>query len=307
MKHLAALALAIALTAPHFAAPKAKAVKPDKPLKAAPVVIESDEASTKAVVEKPGPVFLELFGSYTFAQGTFPTVEDGQPNTVANDTSRGQKSQNANGFGGGFAFGYDLLENVSMVLGGYARSMSSRTFTNSNGGGEWTRQSTGNSFAISLGIRPFFKALGGRAYAGAGWLVTMPFTETTDFTATSSGTAFTGAGDSLKIEDKYNFSVKGMYGEIGLNYEITDNLYFGLSARAFVATTDNINQTRVETKTTAGTTILTTTTYKESATQDNFDATASNSTTTAAKQLSRDWTNKGITDIAFNFSIGYRF
>jgi len=307
MRILAAATLAIALTTPFYAAPKGKPTKPEKPLKAAPVVIESGEPSPKTTVEKPGPVFLELFGSFAFAQGTFPTVEDGQPDAVASDTSRGQKSQNASGFGGGVAVGYDVAENVGLVLGGYGRSLRSRTFTNSNGGGAWTRQSTSDSFAVTLGVRPFFRALGGRAYAGAGWLVTMPFVETTDFKSSSSGAAFTASSDSLKIEDKYNFSLKGMYGELGLNYEITDNLYFGLSARAFVATTDNINQTRVETKNTSGTVIVTTTTYKENASQDNFDATASNSTTTTVKQLSRDWTNKGVTDIAFNFSVGYRF
>ncbi len=307
MKHLATVTLALTLAAPHFAAPQPKAAKQEKTLKAAPVVLESAAPGTKAPAEKPGPVFLEIFGSFTFVQGTFPTVEDGQPDAVASDTSRGQKSQNASGFGGGAAFGYDVSENLGLVLGGYGRSVSSRTFTNSNGGGAWTRQSTSDSFAVTLGIRPFVKALGGRLFAGAGWLVTMPFSETTDFKASSSGTAFTSASDSLKIEDKYNFSLRGMYGEMGVNYEITDSLYFGLSARAFVATTDNINQTRIETKTASGTTIVTTTTYKETASQDKFDATASNSTTTNIKQLSRDWTNKGITDIAFNFSVGYRF
>lgn len=307
MKHLAAITLALFIATTQFAAPKAKFAKPEKTLKAAPVVIESENPATRTSAEKPGPIFLELFGSYTFAQGTFASIEDGQPDTVASDTSRGQKSQNASGLGGGAAFGYDVAENLGLVLGGYYRSLSGRTFTNSNGGGSWTRQSTSDSFAITLGVRPFVKALGGRLFVGAGWLVTMPFTETTDFKSSSSGTAFTGAADSLKVEDSYNFSLRGMYGELGVNYEITDNLYFGLTARAFVATTDNINQTRVETKTTSGTTIVTTTTYRETASQDKFDATASNSTTTNVKQLSRDWTNKGITDIAFNFSVGYRF
>lgn len=307
MKQLAALLSVIALTSATTAAPKGKTAKQEKVLKAAPVVVQSEESAASKPPEKPGPIFIELFGSYTFAQGTFATVEDGQPDAVANDTSRGQKSQNASGLGGGVAFGYDVAENLGLVLGGYYRSMSGRTFSNSNGGGSWTRQSTGDSFAITLGVRPFVKALGGRLFAGAGWLVTMPFTETTDFKSSSSGTAFTSAADSLKVEDSYNFSLRGMYGELGVNYEITDSLYFGLSARAFVATTDNINQTRVETKTTSGTTIVTTTTYRETASQDKFDATASNSTTTNVKQLSRDWTNKGITDIAFNFSIGYRF
>lgn len=307
MKYLAAVILTSGLTIPSFAAPKGKAPKPEKPLKAAPVILESEPPAAKTSVEKPGPIFLELFGSYTFAQGTFATVEDGQPNTVASDTSRGQKSQNASGLGGGVAFGYDVAENLGIVLGGYYRSLSGRTFSNSNGGGSWTRQSTGDNFAITLGVRPFVKALGGRLFAGAGWLVTMPFVETTDIKSSSSGTAFTGAADSLKIEDKYNFSLRGMYGELGINYEISDSLYFGLSARAFVATTDNINQSRVETKTTSGTTIVTTTIYRENASQDNFDATASNSTTTNVRQLSRDWSNKGITDIAFNFSVGYRF
>lgn len=308
MKLLAALSLAMVLISPHFAAPKAKPAKQDKPLKAAPVILESETPpAAKGAVEKAGPVFIELFGSYTFAQGTFPTVEDGQPNVVASDTSRGQKSQNASGLGGGAAFGYDVAENMSLVLGGYYRSLSSRTFTNSNGGGEWTRKSSSDNIAITLGVRPFVRALGGRLFAGAGWLVTMPFTETTDFKSSSSGAAFTSTADSLKVEDSYNFSLRGMYGELGINYEITDNLYFGLSARAFVATTDNINQTRIETKTTSGTTIVTTTIYKENASQDNLDATASNSTTTNVRQQSRDWTNKGITDIAFNFSVGYRF
>lgn len=307
MKFAATVTLALVITVSHTAAPKAKPTKAEKTLQAAPVTLAADTAVPKPATEKPGPLFIEGFGSYTFTQGTYSTVEDGQPNVIASDTSRTQKSQNASGFGGGFALGYDLQENLSLVLGGYIRSLSGRTFTNSNGGGNWTRQSTSTNFAVTLGIRPFVRALGGRLYAGAGWLVTMPFTETTDFTSSSSGASFTGASDSLKIEDKYNFSLRGMYGELGVNYELTDNLYFGLSARAFVATTDNINQTRVETKTTSGTTVVTATTYKESASLDDINNASASGTSTSAKQLSRDWTNKGITDIAFNLSIGYRF
>lgn len=307
LRALALSTLLIPLTAT-IAAPGEK--PPTKTMKAAPITVAGDEKaeSEKTAPAKPGAFFIEAFGGLTFAQGTMSSVADGQVVAAGSDVVITNKSQNASGFGGGAMFGYDIAENLSLTLGGAVRSVSGRKFSNQNGGGNWTQQSSNTTVGLMLGIRPWINALGGRVYAGAGWLVMLPFTEVTEWSGSSNGTSFTSASDGLKWEDRYNLSLKGMYGELGVAYEITDNLFLSLGARAFVATSTNIDQTRIETKVNGGTTVKTTTTYREGVSQDQIDAAqASSASASDQKDLSRNWTNKGITDITLTFALGYRF
>jgi hypothetical protein len=282
------------------AAPAAPAVKaPAAPVVAAPAMPSAEMAG------KGMGLFVEGFGSFTFGNGTSDTVENGSPATIAGDTERKNASQNTSGFGGGASIGYDIAENLALVAGFNYRSLAGRKYENSYAAGNITRQTTFDNMGLTLGLRPSVKAFGGVVYAGGGWLVTLPYTQTTEFTNTSNTATFT-AGDSFKLEDKWNIGLKGMYGEIGYQYNISSSLYVGIGAKLFVATVDNIGKTRTQTVVASGTTVTTTTTYQEAASANAIAAADDADTTTVKSVLSRDWKTNGITDFAVNVAVGYR-
>lgn len=288
-----------------YAAKESSAASDDS-LKAAPISVTKVEDTTSEF--RRGFVLIETFGGWTFSQGNFDAMANSEPAAVGNDTKITKASQNANGFGGGAFLGYGLADNFSVVLGTAVRYTSGRKFSNENGGGTWTQQSANLTVGLMLGLRPYVEIWGGRFFVGAGWLAILPFREITEFTNSSNGANFTAAGDSLKYTDTYNFTVKGMYGEMGIQYDITDMVYINLAARAFVAGTNNIDQTRVEVRNIGGNMTKTTTTYRESASQDDIDAEQNSSASaTNQKDLSRDWRNKGITDISIQLGVGVHF
>lgn len=304
----AALALVGSLAAQRGKKPAAKA--PAKPAVAAPAVPAAAATVAAIAPAKSGKgigLTIEGFGLFTLSNGSSATVENGSPATITADVQRKQESQNSSGFGGGATIGYDLVDNLAIVAGFNYRSISGRKYSNSATGGDVTRQTTWNNMGITLGFRPQVKLGPGSLYAGGGWLITLPFTETTECVGNSncSSASFT-AGATYKQEDKWNLGLKGMYGEVGYQFNITDNLYIGIGGKAFVATVDNIDNTQTITQNTGTATSTTITTYKSSASAtDITNGTTVSGTTT--NTVSRGWSTKGITDISAQVSAGFRF
>lgn len=310
MKKLISVFAAMALVGSMAAAPKKPAPKaPAKPVVAAPAAVTTAVAAAPAVAGAGKGIGLtvEGFGTFTFSNGSSATVENGSPATIATDTQRKQESQNSSGFGGGATLGFNLVDNLALVAGFNYRSISGRKYSNAATGGDVTRQTSFNTIGLTLGVRPQVKVGPGYLYAGGGWLVTLPFTETTECTNSSScSTAAFTSGATYKQEDKWNLGLKGMYGEVGYQFNITDNVYLGIGAKAFVATVDNKDNTQTITQNNTVTTSTTVTTYKESLSATDI----TNGTTvagTTTNTVSRGWSTKGITDFAAQVSVGVRF
>jgi len=211
---------------------------------------------------------------------------------------------NPSGFGGGGTIGFELVKGFALVGSFDYRSIKSRTWDTTNNsistatGGALTgtysvsTSNTTNTMILGIGFRPSVQALGGSIYAGFGFAYVLPY----DSVTTSDISASTNALFALtqqKTTASKNAGI-GVYGELGYNFPITDNLYVGLGFRAVVATANNDGKSSVTTKTgTVG-----------GAAQ--ADTTTNYSSTSGGTGFAK-YTSTGITDAGVNVNVGIRF
>jgi hypothetical protein len=239
-------------------------------------------------------LFVEGRGTFTLGNGTSSSRATGDVSTTGYDF----KLASPSGFGGGGTIGYEIANNLGLVASFDYRSVSSRKWettkvdaTSTIGGGTMSQaiQNVKNTMIIGLGLRPSVNALGGVIYAGAGVAYLLPYTDTTTVDL-SNFTASAGLTIKREIKSEWNSGI-GAYGELGYNYNITDNLYLGLGVRLVVVTANNDGK-KQETTTTPSTGSATTTTTEYSATQ-------------AAGKSS--FGSDGTTDFGAAVSVGFRF
>lgn len=272
------------------AAPAAPAVKaPAAPAVTAPVAAPAPAASGKGM-----GLFVEGRGTFTMSNGTSASNATGD----VSQTGFEYKLSNASGFGGGATIGYEIANSLGLVASFDYRSVSSRKWettksdaTSVVGGGTMntSTQNVKNTMVIGLGLRPSVNALGGVIYAGAGVAYLLPYSDTTT-TDMSNFSASSGLTVKRETKSEWNGGI-GAYGELGYNYSITDNLYFGLGVRLVVITANNDGKSQTVT-TTPSTGSATTTTTNYAATQD------------AAKSK---YLSDGTTDFGAAVSVGFRF
>jgi len=323
MKKLISVFAALALVG-SLAAQKGKKApaKPAAPVVAAPKAPAMPAAVTAAPAmagaAKGVGLFIEGFGSYTFANGSSQAYADGNGAAQLAADAVTMKTSAAGGFGGGGNIGYNIVENLGLVASFQYRSIKSREWSSTqlnsglvqeqnNLGGQVltgtttaTTQKKWENMIIGVGLRPSVNALGGTVYGGGGLAIVLPYTET----ATASFTTAAGLTSKVQVDDKWNLGL-GAYGEVGYNYNITSNIYLGLGMKAIVVTVDNKDKTRVITNTsTAGVVTTDTFTYKESLSADNS---ANNTGTATDTQKQRGFKTNGVTDFSAYVLVGFRF
>jgi len=323
MKKLISVFAALALVG-SLAAQKGKkpAKAPAKPAVAAPAV---PAAVTTAAAIAPAAkgagkgvgLFIEGFGAYTLANGSSQAYADGNGAAQTAADSVTHKTSAAAALGGGAKIGYNLMNNLGLVASFEYRAFKTREWSSTQGNDPVVCEAANtcgqpqvstttvkykkswNNMVLGLGLRPSVDALGGSIYAGGGLAVILPFEETFEGTYTTAAGVIT----ERKIVDKFNMGF-GAYGEVGYNFNITDNIYVGLGMRAVVVTVDNNGKSRVATSTTSGTT--TTTTYNYSDSLSNNDATT-NTGTAADSIYKRAYKTNGVTDFSGYVTVGFRF
>ena len=293
MKKLISVFAALALVG-SLAAQKGKKApaKPAAPVVAAPKAPAMPAAVTAAPAAagaaKGVGLFIEARGGYILSAGTSTAKQDG--NTTG--TTSTYKLSNTDGFGGGATIGYDLINNLALAASFDYRTAKSIEWSTT---GAATTQKTTNKFntmVVGVGLRPRVQAGPGAFYAGLGVAIVLPHDDISNVTTTVIATS---AVTTTEVTTRYNLGI-GAYGELGYNFNITDNLYIGLGARIVVAGKglDNKgNDTTTVTTNAAGTT---TTTVKNT---DSVDTTATPSQTAFA--------SKGITDMSGVITVGFRF
>jgi len=260
--------------APAVAAPKAPAV---------PAVVAAAPAAAGAA--KGIGLFIEGRGSYTKAAGTSTAKQDGD-NTSG---TTNYKLSDTDGFGGGATIGYDLTTNLALAASFDYRSVKSREWSATTATTKTVTTNKFNTMVVGLGLRPRIPAGPGAFYAGAGVAFVLPHDDISNLTTTVIATS---AVTTTEITTRYNLGI-GAYGELGYNFNITDNLYFGIGGRLVVAGVglDNKgNDTKTVSTSAAGTTTTTVT---------NTDSVSTASQTAYA--------SKGITDMTAAVTIGIRF
>jgi hypothetical protein len=255
-------------------------------------------------------LFVDLRGSYTFANGTSTSASDGFSQTATNTDKQTFKTSGSTAIGGGLTLGYEIAQNLAVVGSFDVRSFSTREFksaTNTAPTVDYTFQQKWTNMVLGLGLRPSVKALGGEVFGGGGLAVVLPY-ETTATTTYSNASALfnTLTGNRTKKEEVkgYNLAL-GAYGEVGYKYNLTDMIGLVFSVRAVVATANNIDKTSKTTNT--GNTVTTATvTYKESfSAQDNTDEAAQGDANNT-RSLS-NFETLGITDFSANLGVSLRF
>jgi hypothetical protein len=281
-------------------------------------------------------LFVEARGSFTLANGSSTSQIDGD--TAA--TSKTYKLAGSTGFGGGATIGYNITSGLALVGSFDYRSVKSREWSQTNqaagaigfgeetgaiqqaaaavgglpfaGGlatstGNFTLQNTKNTMVAGLGIRPFIDLGPGQLFAGGGVAFVLPYEDKTTGTFSGgSGSITSASGERVR---KWGMAI-GMYGELGYNYSITENVYLGLNLRMLVATANNSGKTTTYTQSvtgSAGTATATTTV-------DNVDTTTGTTATTTVSGTSATksggqaaYASDGITDFSANVSVGFRF
>jgi opacity protein-like surface antigen len=270
--------------APAVAAPAAPAIAAPAAVPAAPAA----GASSKGM-----GLFVEGRGSFTLAHGTSDSGATGDVSAATVE----YKLANSNGFGGGATIGYDIVDGLGLVASFDYRSITTRKFETTNNSApvpgvtyDRSAQQKTNTMVLGLGIRPQLKALGGLVYAGAGFAYVLPFDDVTTIDITNSSSPLF-AVTKQEITKSWNAGI-GAYGELGYNYNITDNIYVGLGVRLLVATANNDGKTEV-TKTTG--------TVLGNPVPDQ--TTEYSATVTGSKQ---EFESSGITDMSATISVGFR-
>ncbi|MBL8032254.1 MAG: hypothetical protein JNJ69_01025 [Leptospiraceae bacterium] len=332
MKKLISVFAALALVG-SLAAQKGKkpAKAPAKPAVAAPAVpaavttAAAIAPSAKGAAKGVG-LFIDLRGSYTFANGTSTAGLDGQTgtqaetaNTATDATARTYKTSASQGFGGGVSIGYDIVEGLGLVASYDIRSIKTREFKSGSfvGAGataDTTSQQKWTNQIIGVGLRPHVNALGGEWFAGAGLAIVLPFETTTTTTVTNATTAYnTGTGTFSAREDVKGYNMAfGAYGELGYKFMFTDMIGLNIGIRAIVATADNNGKTLVRKNTVAtasnsdnfATTV--TTTYKDSFSSNDVTNEEAANSATARKHIAQ-FETLGITDFSANVGISLKF
>ncbi|MFO1471377.1 MAG: hypothetical protein U1F27_10090 [Turneriella sp.] len=320
MKKLISVFAALALVG-SLAAQKGKKApaKPAAPVVAAPKAPAMPAAVTAAPAmagaAKGVGLFIEGYGQYTFANGTSTAYADGNTTSTGTSEAVTYKTSSSKGFGGGAAIGYNIVDSLALVGSFDYRSFSTREYSTTStsgpsslgGGAAATWKKTWNNMIIGVGLRPSVKALGGTVYAGGGLAIVLPYTETLEITSAAN----TNGAIGLTVKDNWNLAL-GAYGEVGYNFNITDNLYIGVGMKAIVATANNIDKTREATTTYGANAIAggqvnntNVTTYKESISATDLAATTGAGT--ASRTANGTFTTNGITDFGARINVGFRF
>lgn len=291
MRYLLALTAAIA---PVF---NLVAQDPVKPASALPVTASKEKQFSPTILAE-GTFAFGLSAGLT---AVFPNGNDSLSNSWDFD------SADARGFGAGGTLGYYLIDSFAVVAHGHYRDMRSRTWSNtatslSNATDTATYQIKHPLLSLGLGLRSMTKLFFLGAYAGGGVAFVMPSTRTTTMNCTTSNTGgCTAAGyygnpvntKSYEQKTDYNFSV-GVYVELGLQYQIFDNLYVSLGGMFITATiTDKDRSTTASTVPVSGPTTTTSSTGT---------ATSVPGDTTLVK-----YQQESIADFLLTYSIGCRF
>lgn len=276
-------------------------------------------------------LFIEARGGFTLGNGSSATYLNGDATTA---TAQPYAAANTSGFGGGATVGYNFMKGLGLVASFDYRSVKSREWSVTNStagpvslagvglagqaaaassGSTLKTQNTKNTIIIGLGVRPSVAVGPGELYAGAGAALVLPYDSTTSGTFTNPSAA--GAQSStITFENKtsYNMAI-GAYGELGYNFNVTENIYVGLGARILVATANNKDKDKVTTyKSTsaAGNTgdVTITSTGKETVDPTNTDVTTTaGTTTTVTRKTQEAFGTDGITDITGTVTVGFRF
>ncbi len=308
------------------AAPAAPAVAaPAAPVVAAPAMPSTDMAG------KGMGLFVEARGGFTLGNGSSATYLNGDATTA---TAQPYAAANTSGLGGGASVGYNLMKGLGFVASFDYRNVKSREWSVTNStagpvslagvglagqaaaasaGSTLKTQNTKNTIIIGLGVRPTVSVGPGEFYAGAGAALVLPYDSTTSGTFTNP-TAAGAQSSTITFENKtsYNMAI-GAYGELGYNFNVTENIYVGLGARILVATANNKDKDKVTTyKSTsaAGNTgdVTITSTGKETVDPTNTDVTTvSGTTTTVTRKTQEAFGTDGITDITGTVTVGFRF
>jgi hypothetical protein len=301
MKKLISVFAAMALVGSVAAAPKKPAPKvPAKPVVAAPAAVSTAVAMAPAV-HKAGKgigLFIEGRGTYTLGQGTSSSAPTGD--TATNPVT--YKLPNTSAWGGGATIGFEFVQGLAIVASYDYRAMKSRTWDVTNSGVAGFTQSasnTTNTQVLGIGFRPSIHALGGVVYAGMGFAYVLPYDSVTTINYANGAAAGINA-TSYKATSSLNAGI-GVYGELGYNFHITDNLYIGLGIRATVATANNDGKST--TTVTDGSIV---------AVSSPTGAAIASGTTTVNYASSKDatqagYTSTGITDAGININLGLRF
>jgi len=249
-------------------------------------------------------LFVEGTFNFTLSAGLTAVNPNGNDN-VAGDWD--YDSATAKGFGGGGALGYHLIDTFAIVAHAQYRDMRSRQWSNtatslSGATDTATYQIKHPLLSLGLGLRSMTKLFFLDAYAGGGLALAMPSTRTAIMSCTTSNTdGCVAAGyfgnpvntKSYEINTGYNLSV-GIYAEMGLAYNIFDNLYISLGGMFFAATiTDKDKGTTSTTVPVQGPTTTTSSTGSE--------------TTSSANTSIVKYQQESIADFMLTYSIGCRF
>ncbi len=305
--------------APAVAVPKAPAI---------PAVVTAAPAAVGAA--KGVGLFIEGRGSFTLSGGSSQSYADGTDSATAQPSAL----SNASGFGGGASIGYNIVSGLGLVASFDYRSVKSREWAGSNtlngpidlnsavtaGGASSVSaaasqtikaQNTKNTMIIGVGFRPSVAVGPGQFYAGAGLAILLPYDSKTTVNY-SNPSALTNAAASVTGDNTaaYNLAFGG-YGELGYQFNITDMIYFGVSGRIVVATSNNDGKDSVTKLTVTAAngnsqTISITSTGKTS--PNPAAATSVGQSTTAYTGTSQArYATDGITDLSAVVSVGLRF
>ena len=266
--------------APAVAAPKAPAM---------PAAVTAAPAAVGAA--KGIGLFIEGRGTFTLSNGTTDSKGTGDQTAASVD----YKLASSSGFGGGATIGYEIVSNLGLVASFDYRSVKSRTWEQTKatvtvGTADVKASSLKETMVLGIGFRPTISALGGKFYAGAGFAYVLPYKdEATKEFSNASSALFTV---TKQVETNNWNAAMGMYGELGYNYHLTDNLYLGIGARLLVTTANNDGKSQQ--------TVNTTPTASTTTTVDYAAAAGGTTAKTAYK-------SDGTTDFGASVTVGVRF
>jgi len=339
MKKLISVFAAVALVGSIAAAPKKPAAKPAaKPAVAAPAAAAPVAAVAASMPKSSGGgigLFIEGRGGYSLSNGTSSAQASGDQ-TSATVT---YQLSNASGFGGGGTIGYNIVKGLGLVASFDYRSIKSRKWSQTNqqagavafgdstqqtalgtvqatagiGGsltntGSFEVQNTKNTMVLGIGFRPSMELGPGSVYAGAGFAYVLPYDDTTTGTFSAGNSTVTSGSGERVI--KYGSAI-GAYGELGYNFNITDNIYVGLGIRLLVTTANNSGKTATYTSsvTTSAGTVTAVTTYNvvETTNTANVSTGTTSGNTRTVTGGEKSFGSDGTTDLTGTVSVGVRF
>ncbi|HRP69348.1 MAG TPA: outer membrane beta-barrel protein [Turneriella sp.] len=297
MKKLIGIFAAIALVGAVSAAPKKAPAKPaPKAAAPAPAAVAPAPAAVAPTAKSASNgigLFVELRGGYILSNGSSTSQADGD--TTGTKT---YKLSNAGGIAGGLTIGYAISKNLGLAASFDYRNASSRTWEQKAATSTSKIQNVKNTMVVGLGLRPSVEAWGGTVYAGAGAALVLPYSDTTTIDITGAG-ATAGSTAKVEVKNEWNLGI-GVYGELGYNYNITDNLYLGVGVRALVITSNNDGKKQTVTHTTSGG-------FGPALAGGSGFAAGETEYSTSSAGGKAAYKSDGTTDIGFNINVGFRF